>query len=148
MHRPLFRIDPKGPQSAYQTFRVKQPLKTHFRRATCKEIDCERYLKGFKINTDPRTPRGQRQAFLIRQEGIRFVTAKQSDGTVDYIFPAGQSCFEMHFRSLFREPLTAITRGDWRTPRARREPRVMPVGEWLNRFQEHQGAIATMMSRG
>lgn len=145
---PLFRLDPKGPQSAYQTFRIKQPLRTHFRRATCVEVDCERYRHGFKIHTDPRTQVGQRQAFLIRESGTRHTAVKMPDGMVDYLFAPGTMCFERHYRSLFREPLTAITRGDWRTPRDRRQPRIMPAGEWLSRFEEHQGAIAAMVARG
>lgn len=146
--RPMFRPAPKGPQAAYQTFRARQPLQTHFRRATCAEVDCARFVNGFRIPTVPGTPLGDRQAYLIRESGARHVTVRQPGGVVDYVFPPGTMCFERHFRSLFREPLTAITRGDHRTPRAARAPRVMAAAEWLDRFRAHQDKIATEVQRG
>lgn len=144
----LFRVKPAGPSAAYKTFRVRQPLDTHFRVATCAEVDCEQYVKGFKIPTDPATQRGQRQAYLIRESGRPFRCVRLPAGIVEYHFAPGTRCFRPHYRSLFREPLTLVQRGDWRTPARARDTRAMPAGEWLDRFGTHQQAIADQVSRG
>lgn len=144
----LNRITPAAPHHAFTTFRVRQPLATHFRRATCAEIECENYIHGFKINVDTRTERGQRQAHLIRVSGAAYSVVRLPDGTADAVFPPGTLCFRPHYRSLFREPLTVVQQGDWRTPRAARDTRAMPAAEWLDRFGTHQQSIAERVARG
>lgn len=136
------------PDRAFTTFRVRQPLATHFRRATCAEVDCANFQNGFKINVDTRTPVGRRQAQLIRESGARFTAVRLPDGTADAVFPPGTLCFRPHYRTLFREPLTIVHRGDWRTPAAARAPRAMPAGEWLDRFQTHQQRVIEQAARG
>lgn len=145
----MFRLDPAGPHTAYQTFRVAAPLATHHRRATCVEVGCEKLERGFKIVVDPTTDKGRRQRHLIVDVYRRPCRARRRpDGLVEYVFPAGTQCFDNHHVSLFREPLTVIRFGDHRTPRAARQPRQVGAGEWLERFGENQQKIAERVARG
>lgn len=148
----MFRIQPAGDHTAYQTFTARAPLATHHRRATCAEVDCEKLARGFKIVSDPTTPEGQRQRHLItnvyRKTHPCRGMVRRPDGLVEYHFAPGVGCFDNHYRSLFREPHTLIRLGDWRTPRRMRVNRAMPAGEWLDRFGTHQQQLAERVSRG
>lgn len=145
----MFRLAPAGPHRAYQTFRASAPLATHHRRVTCAEHGCEKLERGFKIVTDPTTDKGRRQRHLIVNVYRRPCRAvRRPDGLVEYVFEAGTPCFDNHYRPLFREPLTVIRYGDWRTPAGARRPRRVGADEWLERFGENQQAVADRVRRG
>jgi len=145
----LNRITPAAPHQAFQTFRVSAPLATHHRRATCAEVDCEKLERGFRIISDPTTDKGRRQRHLIMNVYRRPCTAvRRPDGLVEYVFAPGTSCFDNHYRPLFREPIALLRLGDWRTPRSMRRTRAMPVPEWLDRFGTHQQRLAERANRG
>lgn len=77
-----------------QRFTLAAPLPTHWRRATCKEVDCPRYVMGFTSVLDESVADLRNAADWIRHNsGMRFVERKDGAMTV-FEFPAGQECFE------------------------------------------------------
>ena len=89
----IFRIDPQLPTDAMKTYSIMAPKSTHFRKATCAEMDCPSYLHGWATIIDERTELGQEQAHYIRKlsgrkftEGFQFET----DSHTGVVRPNGQ----------------------------------------------------------
>lgn len=147
--RPLNRAPQKIGPEHYKTYQVTAPLKTHFRPATCDEVDCAKRANGFQAQIDVSTDLGRRQAHYIEtMAGLRFVRKVMGSIAV-YTFPAGQRCFDQHRVPLEREPLYIVRGGDHRgNPRniARRVHR--RAEDWVDDFAEHQQAIADRVERG
>lgn len=144
----LNRIMPKLPQKFVNTYRARSPLASHFRQVRCEDVACPNQERGFRIIVDPESHAGQRQAHLIRTSGRRFLIQRRADGLLDYVFPAGQQCFHVHRVTIDRPAILIVQRGDWRTPRAMRQPRILGGSEWLDRFTENQLSVAEAKARG
>ena len=148
MDQHLNRIQPQGPAQAYKTYQLLQPLATHFRPATCEEVDCPAYLHGWKTVIDESTELGQRQAHYIRDESDRRYQRDPvvfGQGPVTYMFEAGQRCFRQHREPLEREPLALVKDGDWRMSQ---NPRQLSPDDWVDDFQNHQDRLHTQQERG
>lgn len=115
------RIAPLLPAHAMKTYELRQPLATHYRRATCREVDCERYRLGFSLTFDLTNPEHVRAANLVRNKSGRAFTVERINTSVTLRFPAGQDCFNRHHVPLERDPLMIVRGGDWRgNPRRER----------------------------
>lgn len=151
MTRPVYRPDPALPASAMKTYGIVAPKSTHFRPATCEEVDCSAYLNGWKTVIDESTELGQSQAHYIRTEsGRRFHRDPvNSDGPVTYLFEAGQRCFAQHELRLDRPEVYVVRDGDWRgnprgtNPLIHKDPQA-----WIDDFGEHQERLADQLERG
>lgn len=88
----LFRIESPLPARAFRTYALRQPLATHWRVCTCAEVDCPRYLEGWKTPLDLSTQDGQNAAAWIRQSGLRFTEEVDGSAHVTFRFPPGQLC--------------------------------------------------------
>lgn len=90
-----------------QTYKMLAPLNTHWRPATCDEVDCPTvqpancadvdcgpHLNGWKTVV----PAGSDLADLARGSGRQFVEVPVDGGLVEFRFPAGQRCFARHQR--------------------------------------------------
>lgn len=144
--RALNRVQPVGPPSAYKTFTVLQPLATHFRPATCAEVDCPNYLNGWKTEVDTSTELGAAQADYIRHRaGRAFVESADRLPVVTFLFHAGQPCFAEHHEPLERPPIHIVRNGDWRAGDNVREVR---PDDWVDDFQNHQARLADQIERG
>lgn len=143
----LNRIQPQGPAQAYKTYQLLQPLATHFRAATCAEVDCPAYLHGWKTVIDESTELGQQQAhYITHDSGRRYVRQPiNGDGPVTYVFEAGQQCFRQHREPLEREPLAIVKDGDWR---ASQNVRHLRPDDWVDDFSNHQDKLHTQLERG
>lgn len=146
--RQLYRIHPKlGPED-YKTYQIAAPKNTHFRQATCKEVECEGYVKGFKTIVPGDSP----QASYIRgASGRKFTETKQPDQLVEFVFPPGQQCFRSadHRVSLEREPFYIVRDGDYRGNPRGTEPVVHKKAEyWVEDFATHQQGVADVRQRG
>lgn len=120
--RPVNRYPAKLPVSAMQTYKVASPRSTHTRPATCEEVGCAAYLKGWVTTV----PRGSDQERSLRQfvgrhapDGLRRDGKEISDaaaGEVRFIFAPGSPCFRAstHRKSLQRPELFLVRGGDWR----------------------------------
>ena len=120
---------------------INRPLSSHWRRATCAEMDCPQYLFGFETLIDEATQFGQHQAAYIRhQSGRHFTEERQASGLTRFVFPAGQRCFREHKIPLEREPiLTRASLGD---------KVVLERGRWVEDFNENSERINKQRKEG
>jgi hypothetical protein len=86
-------------------FRIVRPRSTHTRAATCEEVGCTAYARGWVSVIDEATELGQQQAGYIRhQSGRAFTEARDPAGLTRFTFRAEQRCFAEHRADLEREP--------------------------------------------
>lgn len=153
------RIPPALPAGAFKTYQIASPLRTHWRRATCAEVECDAYLHGWTSLIDESTELGQRIAHYIRGSecGRRFTEERQPHGLTAFHFEAGQQGFasqaaaEDHARHVIRldrEPRYIERGGDWRAnPSGFRREHTRPE-LWVESFAENQGRLAALAERG
>lgn len=138
--RPLNRPAPTLPAENMVTHQIVAPLSTHFRRATCEEVDCAAWRHGWLL---PLTGLDEQDRHLARTSGRRF-TVCEVDGQEALQFEAGQSCFKAstHRVSLEREPVFLVQDGDYRGNPRRTQPLVLPSADaWKNHLGEHLDTI-------
>jgi hypothetical protein len=147
--RPVHRIEPLHPPTAYKTYGVARPLPSHFRPATCREVDCGAWLRGWQTIVDVSTDLGARQANYIRMHSGRSYTCTEAGTLVTFTFPAGQRCFGAHRLPLERPPLFTLVDGDWRGNPTGRAPVVFGDARgFVDDFGEHQQRLADRVKRG
>jgi hypothetical protein len=143
-----FRLPPKMDPTAYRSFEVHSPLKTHFRAATCAEVECQHHLAGWVSVIDVATEQGRTWATAIKRSGRRY-TLDSADTTLTFRFPAGQSCFKSPHRvPLGRPELFVVRDGDWRgNPTGRADRGVRPA-EFVERMAENLDTLSTEVNKG
>lgn len=138
-------IIPALPSQHFKTYEILAPLSTHFRPATCEEIECPAYVNGWK--TIVPADSGAAQYIRSGTSGRRFVEAQSpyeienglTDGMAEFIFEPGQKCFasDKHRVPLEREPLYIARGGDARgNPLRERRVHTRPE-DWTEDFAEH-----------
>lgn len=154
MGRQPFRLPPRLPVTAVQTYQVSSPLSSHWRPATCEEVDCPQWRSGWRIRTDDLTP----QQLQAARDPKRKFTALDVSATEHWlVFEPGQPCFlvwpgtgpllDRHHRVQVRPELYVIRDGDWRgNPTGRRH--VLGAQAWLDDFGEHQETLADRLKEG
>jgi hypothetical protein len=144
------RITPGLPADLMQTYEIKAPKSTHWRTATCAEVDCEAAERGWKMVLDLTTDLGQRQARYIKHHsGRRFEIADQRDGLVTLIFRGGQECFQEHRVRTDRPEIYQVRPGDFRGNPSGRPVRVHTKPEhWIEDFQENTARLTQLAERG
>lgn len=151
--RPVNRITPNLPASAYRTFQIVSPLSTHWRPATCEEAECEQYARGWESAIDESTELGQKQAWYIRkQSGRKFTESRdEQPGLTVFTFEAGQTCFSagQHKVPLGRPEHYLVRGGDWRGNPAGVETRRHSKPEfWVEDMQEGFDKLRSVQERG
>jgi hypothetical protein len=142
------RIEPQLPVEAMQTYSVVVPRSTHFRPATCFEVDCPNFEHGWKTVVNQSTELGAAQAHYIRNESGRRFTEHREGAAAVFVFEAGQRCFAAHQVPLERDPIFLVVGGDWRgNPTGFRRAHKRPE-DWVEDFAEHQQRIADRLERG
>lgn len=129
----------------YVTHAFLQPLDTHFRRATCAEVDCEALLYGWQTEIDETTDLGQGQAHYIRRDaGRRYTEHRAETGLTVFTFEAGQRCFREHQAPLQRPPIYLVHGGDGRLNTG--VIRTHTSGEsWIEDAAEQHEALAKVL---
>lgn len=149
--RKLNRVEPKLPVQAVQTFQAVAPLRTHWRRATCAEVECEHYTHGWATTVLP----GSTEEAIIRSSGRRWVDEirggpwPDEKGFLRFVFPPGQPCFGdfRHKVPLERPPLFIVRGGDWRANTGLIKQHTRGV-DWVDHFANHQDQIIARQQRG
>ena len=144
--RPQLRPD------QYQTYAIKRPATTHWRPATCADVDCPAYLYGWRTEVDEHTELGASQAHFLRTSSGRAYTEERHPvaRTTVFTFEAGQRCFgaDRHRAPLEREPLYVVRGGDRRgNPTGMRRVHSGP-DPWLDDFGTNQDHLNTAAQRG
>lgn len=144
------RIEPQLPAAAYKTYQIISPKSTHFRPATCAEIDCDMYRYGWKSIIDESTELGKQQAHFIRYDSRRsFTTEKLPNGLTTFTFEAGQQCFQQHQVRLDRPEIYVVRDGDFRGNPRGTEPRIHKnAADWQDDFANHQDKLASQIREG
>lgn len=148
MQRPVNRIQPQMPASAYKTYELAAPVATHWRKATCAEIDCPRYLNGWRVHVEQIGPELEHAA---KTSGRRYQELRVAEGQTYLVFEAGQPCFQMseHRKRIEKPELYVVRDGDWRGNPRRTEARQHARPElWVEDFAEHQQGLARVQERG
>lgn len=129
------------PAHAFKTYSVKMPIASHFRPATCADVECRAMTYGWKTTIDITKELGQKQSHYIEhQSGRRFIKHALGQGMVEYSFPPGQRCFGRHVMSLEREPLFIVRNGSRRA--ARGDVRRHANGDdWVDDMSAHLDRI-------
>lgn len=146
-----FRIQPLRPAQAYKTYTIASPISTHTRAATCAEVDCAAYLRGWSTTVDVSTELGRHQEAYIRyRAGREFSAERVGDSVLRFTFKPGQRCFaaDSHRVSLERPELFVVRGGDWRgNPTGEFYQHKQPQ-HWVEDFAEHQERLVTEIRRG
>lgn len=140
------RIEPNMGPEAYKTYRIASPQATHYRSATCDEVDCPAHEHGWQSVIDEATELGQRQAHYIRREsGRRYREERNELGLTAFTFEAGQACFGQHQLQI-RPEMYFVADGDWRASANLRQH--TRAADWVEDFGEHQQRIADLIEKG
>lgn len=142
-------IQPALPAGAYQTFEISAPRNTHFRRATCAEVECPATVNGWVTVLDETSEQQAAAAYYIRkQSGRHFTEERNATGLTVFTFTAGQPCFDSgkHHVRVERQEHFLVRPGDFRAlgrPRQHTRPEF-----WVEEFAEHQDQLARRIERG
>lgn len=133
-----------GPEHM-RSFSIAAPLGTHWRRASCAEVQCAHHLQGWASEVDESTELGQFQASYIRAESGRgFRESRTDTGITRFEFPPGQQCFssdEHHVRDEDVAELYVVRDGDWRGNPRGTAPQKLSADGWVNAFGENQERV-------
>ncbi len=141
------RIQPIGGVSSYQTYQIKAPIATHWRKATCAEIECAHYLNGWRVRLESLPPE---MVHAARNSGRKFTELHVSAEENWLVFEAGQACFQesAHKVPLDRQELFIVRDGDWRgNPTGRVRQHTNPE-HWVEQMDETFDGIRTAQQRG
>ena len=113
-------------------YQVTWPKESHWRRATCAEVDCPRYLLGWTTTVEAESP----QYDFVRADRERHYRAEVTgEGLITLHYPAGQRCFGSdHWKKLDRGPW--LTRDLPRLEAGRVEHNAMEPDRWVDEFNE------------
>lgn len=141
--RPVNRITPNMPASAYQTYAVTSPRDTAI-PAACEQVDCAARRHGWESKVDEATDLGKAQAHYIRtQSGRTFKEQRTEAGLTVFRFESGQRCFANHQT---RPETYSVLRGDWRSSSVERT-HIRPA-DWVEDFALHQQKLADRLNQG
>lgn len=150
-------LRPALPPQALQTFEIAEPLPTHWRPASCAEVECEAHAHGWRTAIDLGTDLGVRQARYIRDKAGRHFTHEFSgDGKmITFTFPAGQTCFTPHRVPVGRPALFVVRRGGHRDSNSGRPIRALPgvrvfdrPDQWADDLHEATDRVVAARQRG
>lgn len=139
------RIAPALPVGAYTTYQVLAPLSTHFRPATCEEVDCEAYRNGWRVRIEGLAPA---MLHAARTCGRRYRELQVAQGETWLVYEPGQPCLKAttHTTRLDRPEIYLRRPGDWRgLGEAYRHSR---PEHWVDDFATHQQQLADRLERG
>jgi len=143
----LNRRAPVGDVQQYQTYGAARPLTTHWVPATCEDVDCEPFLRGWSINV---TPLSEQDLATIKQHGYRYTVLSVSAEETLWIFDAGQPCFRAstHRREVGRPAVFYKRPGDWRGDPTGGRPNVLRPEDWVDDMATQLDRLRTEIEKG
>ena len=113
-------------------FETTWPMSTHWRDATCQEVNCPHYLNGWITRVAP----GSQQDLYIRADKERRYKLERGEEFNFYTFEAGQRCFRsgQHRIKLDRGPW--LTKNQTGREAGRVELNAMEYNRWTDEFNE------------
>lgn len=147
-------MGPLLPSGAKKTYSIVAPRATHYRKASCAEVECEGQEHGWVMLIDERTELGRRQAHYIRSVSGRRFTEQTETGLTSFTFEAGQTCFTEHEVPLGKPELFVVRDGDLRESLAQVRQRRGNIRlhqrpeDWADDLATHQQTIADAIQEG
>jgi hypothetical protein len=141
------RIQPQGQVQDYKTYQIVSPLSTHWRPATCAEVDCMNYLKGWRLRVEGLPPE---MVHTAKTCGRKFTELHVSATENWLVFEAGQPCFraQQHHKLLDKQEIYVVRDGDFRgNPTGAVRKHTSPEF-WREDFAEHQEKLARQIQQG
>lgn len=125
----------------YQNYTIKAPLSTHFRQATCAEVACPHYLKGWKTRVEVL---GESELHFATHSGRKFTRLHVAEGENYLVYEAGQKCFSAarHRVRVDRQELFVVR--DGRTV-LRKHTR---ADHWVEDLHEYSDKFQTLKKKG
>lgn len=141
------RIPPQGQVQDYKTYQVMSPLSTHWRPATCIEINCPDYLNGWRVRIEGLPVE---MVHAARTTGRKYVELDVSENEHWFIFEAGQPCFRAseHRALLDKQEIFIARDGDFRGNPTGNVRKHTDPSFWLEDFAEHQDRLAMRIQQG
>jgi hypothetical protein len=120
----------------HKTYSLSAPTRTHFRKATCQEVDCKHYREGWTYDV---AMLDEPLIHAIRVSGRRW-KEHELNGHTYWAFYPGQQCFKEHTVRLDREPFYFVTPNakNLIIPAARQHK---TGADWVDDFATHQEKI-------
>lgn len=145
--RPLNRMTPKLAAAQMKTYSVVTPAE-NFRAATCAEVECEAYTKGWQILKENLSAE---LLHTIAESGRSYTEMPIREGETWLVFAPGQACFRAatHRLRLDKPELYVVQGGDWRGNPLNVETCVHSGPDpWVDDFATHQDKLANQAERG
>lgn len=129
----------------YQTFKMSSPMGTHYRRATCHEVNCHAYMNGWALQIEELS---EEDLYTATHAGKRFRRVHFGPGVNFLMFEAGQLCFlaDTHRIKLDRPQNFFTCKGD-RTVFRHQDARAMRDVDWMDDLLTKTDAIITRRKR-
>lgn len=137
-----------APAHTMRTYQIDQPLHTHYRRATCAEVECSAHANGWAMGFDLTDPKKAAAARWIRDHSGRTFTAQLTPGKVVLTFAAGQTCFAKHRVPLEREPFYVVRGGDFRGNPTGMVARHKTADTFVDQWDNDLDRLNTIRERG
>lgn len=144
-NRPLVRWQPKMETHKYRTFSMQAPLDTHYRPATCREVDCAAYQNGWSFDKSVLSPANY---YKVTHAGKRYREVNLGPGMTYLVFEAGQFCFDKHSIRLPRPEIYLVGRGDWRSFQPHHAKQIKRADEFAERMVESQLILQEEIKKG
>jgi hypothetical protein len=134
-------IIPPLPSQAFKTYEIRRPIASHYRPATCEEVECAHWRNGWKTIV----PMNSEQALYIHSgsSGRAWTESSDGDGMRTFTFAPGQKCFasDTHRVSIERDPIFIARGGDSRgNPLGERRVHAR-AEDWVEDFALHQDRV-------
>lgn len=150
LSRAPLRPDPQTgqplPPTAFTSFGMAAPVRTHFIELPCKVAQCKGYVHGWESVLDPfRSEHLPFIKYIVDGAGGRRWSRGEvtPEGYLTFVFPPGQSCFRNshHTRNHEVAELYVVRAGDFRTSHGQRNLRPMSFDNWVEAFDKNQNAL-------
>lgn len=141
-------FEPLLPPHAKKTYSIKAPRATHWRAASCAEVECAGREHGWACLIDETTELGQAQAHYIRKLSGRRFREESHEGLTSFTFEPGQTCFTEHEVPLGNPQLFLVRGGDLRGWTGEGNRLHTRPEDWVDDFATHQQLIADAIEKG
>ena len=145
---PPNRVPPALPVTSMKTYAISSPLSTHWRPATCAEVECPEFVHGWRTIV----PSDSAAADYIRHDRTRRHAETHPDaGLACFTFEPGQHGFSPQHDHQVRtgRPEKYLVRGgDWRGNPAGDRRVLGRAADWVDDFANHQDRLQTAIERG
>lgn len=121
------------------------PTRTHWRRATCEEVDCVAWREGWVVDIDTNQDPGAGQALFLRsrRDRWRFTEEPLPGNRTRFRFPAGQTCLKAAGHRIRNRDVPGV----FAIAADGQRPRVVSPEQWTNEFGETLDRLAAIQNR-